>query len=162
MQDRASAPQRTAGCKKATNSALLFRAKSTYPFPRKPHAVEEIVANAVLSKVASLFSLIVQADDLLEGSWRRRDWGTFVQTWVVASVAVAVIAFLMPFLVFMVPALVYDLVALFMKTRTIPISWTEATSFGLRFGGMVGVFFLVSTIPMMLFKQLGGDWEMTD
>jgi hypothetical protein len=162
MQDRASAPQRTAGCKRPTNSALLIRAKSTYPFRRRLLAVEEIVANAVLSKIASLFSLIVQADDLLEGSWRRRDWATFVQTWLVASIAVAVIAFLMPFLVFMVPALLYDLVALFMKTRTIPISWTEATSFGLRFGGMVGVFFLVSTIPMMLFKQISGDWEMTD
>jgi hypothetical protein len=49
-----------------------------------------------------------------------------------------------------------------MKTRTIPISWAETLSFGLRFGGMVGAFFLVSAIPAMLFKQICRDWEMVD
>lgn len=120
------------------------------------------MANAVLSKIAMLFNLIVQADDLLEGSWRRGNWAAFVRTWLIASIAVAVISFLMPFVMFMIPALTYDLLAMFMKTRTIPISWAETLSFGLRFGGMVGAFFLVSAIPAMLFKQICGDWEMVD
>lgn len=124
--------------------------------------MEAFVAQAILSKIAMLFGLISQADDLLEGSWQRRDWPTFVRTWLIATVAVAVLAFLMPFVMFMLPALAYDLVALFMKTRTIPISFRETLAFGLRFGGMVGAFFLVSAIPIMLFKQICGDWKPAD
>ncbi len=120
------------------------------------------MANPVLSKLAAAAGLIGQADDLLEGSWQRRDWGTFVSTWLVSSVGVAAAAFVLPFLMFMLPALIYDLLALFMKTRTIPISFRETLNFGLRFGGMVGVFFLVSTIPIMLFKQICGDWKPAD
>jgi hypothetical protein len=118
------------------------------------------MANAVLSKIVTLFKLVGQADDVLEGSWRRGDWGTFARTWLVASIAVAVIVFVMPFVLFMLPALAYDLMTLFTKTRTIPISWAETLSFGLRFGGMVGAFFLVSAIPAMLFKQISGDWQL--
>lgn len=120
------------------------------------------MANAVLSKVAAVFGLIGQADNLLESSWQRRDWGSFVRTWLVSTVAVALIAFVLPFLMFMLPALLYDLVALFMKTRTIPISFQETLNFGLRFGGMVGIFFLLSLIPILLFKQICGDWNAAD
>jgi hypothetical protein len=128
-------------------------------FFAKESVMEEVVANAVLSKVAAVFGLIGQADDLLEGSWQRRDWGTFVRTWLATTVGVALVAFVLPFIMFMLPAMIYDLVALFMKTRTIPISFRETLAFGLRFGGMVGAFFLVSAIPIMLFKQFCGDWE---
>lgn len=124
--------------------------------------MEEAVANAVLSKIAVVFGLISQADDVLEGSWQRRAWGTFVRTWLASSVAVAVVGFLLPFVLFMIPALVYDLIALFMKTRTIPISFNETLAFGLRFGGMVGLFFLLSAIPMMIFKEVCGDWKLSD
>ena len=120
------------------------------------------MANAVVSKAVALFGLIGQADNLLEGSWQSRDWGSFVRTWLASSVGVAVVGFLLPFVMFMIPAMIYDLVALFMKTRTIPISFNETLAFGLRFGGMAGVFFLISAIPMMMFKQVCGDWKMSD
>lgn len=118
------------------------------------------MANAVVSKIVAAFSLIGQADDVLEGSWRRHDWSAFVRVWLVSSVAVTVVGFLLPFIFFMLPALLYDLLALFMKTRTIPISLKETTNFGLSFGGMVGATFLVSAIPIMLFKQVCGDWNL--
>ena len=118
------------------------------------------MANAVVSKIGTAFSLIGQADDVLEGSWRRHDWGAFVRVWLVSSVAVAVVGFLLPFVFFMLPALLYDLLALFMKTRTIPISLKETTNFGLAFGGMVGATFLVSAFPIMFFKQVCGDWNL--
>jgi hypothetical protein len=120
------------------------------------------VANAVISKVVALFGLIGRSDDLLEGTWQRRDWPNFVRAWLIASVGVAVVAFLLPFAMFLLPALIYDALALFMKTRTIPISFRDSLQFGLRFGAMVGGFFLISAIPAMLFKELCGDWKMTD
>jgi hypothetical protein len=120
------------------------------------------VANVVASKIADCFGLITHADDLLEGSWLRRDWPSFVRTWLIASVGVAIVAFLMPFVMFLLPALIYDGLALFMKTRALPISFHDSLQFGLRFGAMVGGFFLISTIPAMLFKQMCGDWKMTD
>jgi hypothetical protein len=120
------------------------------------------VANAVMSKVSELFGLVGHADDLLEGSWQKRDWPSVVSTWLIATFGVAVMAFLMPFVMFLLPALIYDGLALFMKTRTIPISFHDSMQFGLRFAAMVGGFFLVSTIPAMLFKQMCGDWNMAD
>ncbi len=119
-------------------------------------------ANAMMSKVAGLFGLIGHADDLLEGSWQQRDWPSFVRTWLIASVGVALVAFLMPFVMFLLPALIYDALALVMKTRSIPISFRDSVQFGLRFAAMVGGFFLISTIPAMLFKQMCGDWKHTD
>jgi hypothetical protein len=120
------------------------------------------VANAVVSKVVALFGLIRRADDLLEGSWQRHDWSTFVRAWLIASVGVTLVAFLLPFVMFLLPALIYDVLALFMKTKVFPVSFKDTMNFGLRFGGMVGGFFLISAIPAMLFKQLCGDWKMTD
>ncbi len=116
----------------------------------------------VLGKIVALFGLIGQADNLLEGTWQSRDWSTFVRTWLVATVGVAAVAFLLPFLMFMLPALIYDALALFMKTRTIPISFRDSMAFGLRFGGMVGLVFFLSAIPMMFFKQVAGDWKLED
>ncbi len=120
------------------------------------------MANAVLSKVTDWFGLITHADNLLEGSWQQRDWPSFVRTWLIASAGVAIAAFLMPFVMFLLPALIYDGLALFMKTRTLPVSFRDSLQFGLRFGAMVGGFFLISTIPAMLFKQMCGDWKTTD
>lgn len=120
------------------------------------------MANDVMSKAVALFGWIGRADDLLEGSWQRRDWPTFVRAWLTAAVGVAVVAFLLPFALFLLPALVYDGLALFMKTRTIPISFHDSLQFGWRFAVMVGGFYLISAIPAMLFKELCGDWKMTD
>lgn len=120
------------------------------------------MSQAVLGKIVNLFGLIGQTDDLLEGSWQRGDWSSFVRTWLVATVGIAVVAFVLPFVMFMLPALLYDLAALFMKTRSIPISFQETMAFGLRFGGMVGAFFFLSAVPMMYFKQIGGDWHLDD
>ncbi len=119
------------------------------------------MANAVISKIAAAFGLIGQADDLLEGSWRRQDWGSFVRAWLLSSAGVAVVGFVLPFVFFMLPAVLFDIVAVFMKTKTLPISWSDTAMFGLRFGGMVGAFFLVTAIPILLFKQFCGDWDAT-
>ena len=118
--------------------------------------------NDVISKVAALFGWIGWADDLLEGSWQRRDWPTFVRAWLTASAGVAVVAFLLPFVLFLLPALIYDALALFMKTRNIPISFHDSLQFGWRFAAMVGGFYLISAIPAMLFKELCGDWKTTN
>jgi hypothetical protein len=142
------------------DEALLIGSESSYPAVRT--SLREEFVQAVIGKIAVLFGLIGQADDLLEGSWQRGDWPSFVRTWLVSTVGVAVVAFVLPFVMFMLPAMIYDLFALFMKTRTIPISFRESLAFGLRFGGMVGLFFFLSAIPMMYFKQIGGDWHLDD
>lgn len=120
------------------------------------------MANAVLSRIGSVFGLIGQADNLLEDTWQRRNWGGFARTWFTSAIVVAIAAFLMPFIFFMLPSLIYDLVAIFIKTRSIPVSFRDTFDFGLRFGGMVGAFFLVSAIPLMLFRQICGDWKLQD
>ena len=140
---------------------LLIGAKSPYPAALN-WLMEAFVVRAVIAKIVAVFGLILQADNLLEGSWQSRDWPTFVRTWLVTTVGVAVMAFLLPFLMFMLPALLYDLLALVMKTRTIPISFRDSLAFGSRFGGMVGLFFFVSVIPMMYLKQIAGDWKLED
>ena len=125
-------------------------------------AREDRVLKAIGSKLVQLAGLITHTDDVLEGTWQRHDWPTFIRTWLMASVGVAVVSFLMPFIMFLLPALIYDALALVMKTKSIPISFHDSLQFGWRFGAMVGIFFLVSTIPALFFKQICGDWKMVD
>lgn len=120
------------------------------------------MANDAVSKITALFGLIGEADTLLEQSWQRHSWGGFVRTWLISSVALALTAFVLPFVFFMLPSMIYGVISTFMHTKGSSVSFSETLEFALRFGGVVGGVFLLSAIPAMMFKQMCGDWKMAD
>jgi hypothetical protein len=111
-----------------------------------------------------LFQFVTDADDLIERSWRQRNWATFIRVWLLATFCLAVLAFLTPFIFAYLPASIYNVVAwavtaIFGGTAKLvslsasDVLWTIA----LPFCASVGVFTLVLTVPVMLFKRLSGD-----
>lgn len=120
------------------------------------------MANGVVSKIMTLFGLIGQADTQLEQSWQHQNWGSFARVWLISSVVIALIAFVLPFIFFMLPSMIYDLATTFTHTKIIRVSFPETLDFALRFGGVVGGVFFLTAIPIMLFKQICGDWKMAD
>ena len=44
-----------------------------------------------------MIQLMVETDDVLESSWRTRQWVTFIRVWLVTSVAMVAVAFVIPF-----------------------------------------------------------------
>lgn len=116
------------------------------------------MANDAVSKFTRLFGLIGEADTVLEQSWQRHSWGGFVRTWLISSVALALIAFVLPFVFFTLPSIVYGVISTFMHTKGSSISLSETFEFALRFAGIVGGVFFLSAIPIMMFKQMCGDW----
>jgi hypothetical protein len=53
---------------------------------------------------------LVETDDLLINSWLSRKWATFIRVWFVSSIAVTVVAFLLPFIFIYVPFFIYNVV----------------------------------------------------
>ena len=113
-----------------------------------------------------LIQLMVETDDALEGSWRTRQWATFIRVWLVASVAMVVVGFFIPFVLIYIPFFIYNVVvsvgAVIFGGSGKPsgpsfseISWT----FALPFGVMAGLCNLIFTVPVMMLKQLSGEFK---
>jgi hypothetical protein len=113
-----------------------------------------------------LFEFVGEADDLIERAWQERNWATFIRLWLFATFGLAVLAFLTPFIFAYLPASIYNALALIVvpifggtaKTVSLSISelaWTMAIPFCIA----VGLFTLVLTVPVMLFKQISGEFS---
>jgi hypothetical protein len=113
-----------------------------------------------------MIQLMVETDDVLESSWRTRQWVTFIRVWLVTSVAMVVVAFLIPFVFIYIPFFIYNVLvsvgAVIFGGSGKPsgpsfseISWT----FALPFGVMAGLCTLIFTVPVMMLKQLSGEFK---
>jgi uncharacterized BrkB/YihY/UPF0761 family membrane protein len=113
-----------------------------------------------------MFRLIPETDDLLQNAWRTRNWPTFIRVSLIASVAMVAVTFVMTFLFLYIPFLVYN----------VPVS-IAALIFGgtAKFAGpslgdifsnlaaplsvMIGLVTLIFTVPVMVLKQLSGEFK---
>jgi hypothetical protein len=113
-----------------------------------------------------LIQLMVETDDALESSWRTRQWATFILVWLVASVAMVVVGFFIPFALIYIPFFIYNVLvsvgAVIFGGSSKPsgpsfseLSWALA----LPFGVLVGLCTLIFTAPVMMFKQLSGEFK---
>ena len=115
------------------------------------------------------FQLFGTADDLLLNSWRERNWATFIRLWLMVSVGMTVLSFLMPLVFLYLPSAIYNgvasvIAALFGSTaRLLAISFSDTLwNLAAPFGAMVGSFALAFAVPVMLLKQLSGDFKVSD
>ena len=106
-----------------------------------------------------MFELVGHADALLEGAWRERKWGTFIRLWLMTSVALLILSFAAPFVVFYLPALVYNVVAWVIGKTLLNVSISDIWYLAAPFAAMVGLVTLIFTVPVMLLKQLSGEFH---
>jgi len=106
-----------------------------------------------------MFELVGHADALLEGAWRERKWGTFIRLWLMTSVALLILSFAAPFVVFYLPALVYNVVVWVLGKTLLNVSISDIWYLAAPFAAMVGLVTLIFTVPVMLLKQLSGEFH---
>ena len=106
-----------------------------------------------------MFELVGHADALLEGAWRERKWGTFIRLWLMTSVALLILSFAAPFVVFYLPALVYNVVVWVLGKTLLNVSISDIWYLAAPFAAMVGLVTLIFTVPVMLHQQLSGEFH---
>jgi len=106
-----------------------------------------------------MFELVGHADALLEGAWRERKWGTFIRLWLMTSVALLILSFVAPFVFFYLPALVYNVVFWILGKTLLNVSISDIWYLAAPFAAMVGLVTLIFTVPVMLLKQLSGEFH---
>ena len=113
-----------------------------------------------------MFRLIPETDDLLQNAWRTRNWPTFIRAWLISSVAMAAVTFVMTFILLYIPFLVYNalvsiLALIFGGTAHLvgPSLGELFSTFAVPFVVVVGLVTLIFTVPVMLLKQLSGEFK---
>ena len=106
-----------------------------------------------------MFELVGHADALLEGAWREHKWGTFIRVWLMTSVALLILSFVAPFVFFYLPSLVYNLFASIIGEKLLAVSISDIWYLAAPFAAMVGAVTLIFTVPVMLLKQLSGEFH---
>jgi hypothetical protein len=112
-----------------------------------------------------MFRLIPQTDDLLQNAWRTRNWSSFIRVWLIASVAMVAATFVMAFILLYIPFLVYNVpvsisALIFGSTAKLAgPSLGEVFSMAAPLAVMVGLVTLIFTAPVMVLKQLSGEFK---
>ena len=112
-----------------------------------------------------IFRLIPETDDLLQNAWRTRKWATFIRVWLLASVAMVPVTFVMTFILLYIPFLVYNVLIsvaalIFGGTaKGVGPSLGEVFSMAAPLAVMVGLVTLIFTVPVMMLKQLSGEFK---
>jgi hypothetical protein len=112
-----------------------------------------------------MFRLIPETDDLLQNAWRTRNWPTFIRVSLIASVAMVAVTFVMTFLFLYIPFLVYNvpvsIAALIFggTAKFVGPSLGDIFTFATPLAVMVGLVTLIFTVPVMLLKQLSGEFK---
>jgi uncharacterized BrkB/YihY/UPF0761 family membrane protein len=112
-----------------------------------------------------IFRLIPQTDDLLQNAWRTRNWPSFIRGWLIASVAMVAATFVMTFILLYIPFLVYNVpvsisALIFGGTaKGVGPSLGEVFSMAAPLAVMVGLVILIFTVPVMVLKQLSGEFK---
>src|ERR1700730_15472389 len=113
-----------------------------------------------------MFRLVPETDDLLQNAWRTRNWPTFIRGWLVSSVARGVAIFVLSFILLYIPFLVYR--SLFSISGLIfggtahlvgPSLGELFSTFAVPFAVAVGLVTVIFTVPVMLLKQLSGEFK---
>jgi hypothetical protein len=116
----------------------------------------------VAFKASELFRMVGQSDALLDEAWMHRRWATFVQLWLAASVGMMLLPAIMVFVVLLIPGLLYNAFAAVIHKRMLSISVADLWHLAAGMGGIIGLFTLLFTMPVMLFRQLCGDLGKKD
>jgi hypothetical protein len=116
----------------------------------------------VAFRASELFRMVGQSDSLLDEAWTHRRWATFVQLWLAASVGMTLLPAIMVFAVLLIPGLLYNAFAALIHTRMLSISVADLWHLAAGLGGIIGLFTLLFTMPVMLFRQLCGDLGKRD
>src|SRR5438552_16711530 len=106
-----------------------------------------------------MFSLVGRTDDLLESSWRARSWAAFIRVWFTASVGMMALGFVAPFVLFYLPASIWNIVASVIGLKLLSYPISHAWDLGAPFGAMIGLFTLILTVPMMMLKEVSGEFR---
>lgn len=106
-----------------------------------------------------IFQLVGQADDLLEHSWRQRKWATFIRIWLIATFWLALMSLLSPFIFLYVPVSIDDGVAFVIGWKIFALSFFDLLwTLAMPLAAMVGLSTLIFTVPVMLLKQVSGEF----
>jgi hypothetical protein len=108
---------------------------------------------------SELFRMVGQSDALLDEAWTHRKWSTFVLLWLAVSIGMAFLPAVMVLVVLLVPGGLYNGFATLIRLRTIGISIGELWHLAAGLGIIIGLFTLVFTVPVMLFRQVCGDLD---
>jgi hypothetical protein len=109
------------------------------------------------SKTLEIFRMVGQSDALLDQAWMQRRWGTFVPLWLAASVGLALLPAIMVFVLLLVPGLLYNAFAAVSHAKALTISVSDLWHLAAGLGAIIGLFTLVFTVPVMVFRQMLGD-----
>jgi hypothetical protein len=104
-----------------------------------------------------IFRMVGQSDALLDQAWTQRRWGTFVPLWLAASGGLALLPAVLVFVFLLVPGLLYNAFAAVIHAKALTISLAELWHLAAGLGAIIGLFTLVFTVPVMLFRQVSGD-----
>ena len=113
-------------------------------------------------RASELFRMVGQSDALLDEAWTHRRWATFVQLWLAASVGMMLLPAIMVFVVLFMPGLLYNAFAAVIHVRVISISVSDLWHLAAGLGGIIGLFTLLFTVPVMLLRQVCGDLGQRD
>ena len=91
-----------------------------------------------------------------------RRWATFVQLWLAASVGMMLLPAIMVLVVLFIPGLLYNAFAAVIRARMLSISVADLWRLAAGLGGIIGLFTLLFTVPVMFFRQLCGDLAKKD
>jgi hypothetical protein len=106
------------------------------------------------------FQFVVEADNLLELSWQERKRAIFIRIWLESTLWVTVMTFLSPFVFFLIPMWIWNLVALVIGARLVAFSFSETLlTLAMPVSAMVAVSMLIFTVPVMLLKQVSGEFS---
>jgi hypothetical protein len=101
-----------------------------------------------------MFRLIGETEDLLINAWRTRRWATFIRVWLLASVAMVPVTFVVTFIFLYIPFLVYNglisvAALIFGGTPTLvgPSLDVLFSTVAVPFAVMVGLLTLIFTVP---------------
>jgi hypothetical protein len=107
-----------------------------------------------------VFQFVVEADNLLELSWQERKRAIFIRIWLESTLWVTVMTFLSPFVFFLIPMWIWNLVALVIGARLVAFSFSETLlTLAMPVSAMVAVSMLIFTVPVMLLKQVSGEFS---
>lgn len=110
-------------------------------------------------KASDLFRTIGQSDTLLDQAWIERRWGTFVPLWLGASVVMTLLPAFLVCVLMLIPGLLYNAFAAVVHAKTLTISLADLWYLAAGLGVIMGLFTVIFTIPVMLFRHVCGDLQ---
>jgi len=111
----------------------------------------------VAFKASDLFRTIGESDSLLDKAWIEHRWGTFVPLWLGASVVMTLLPAFLVCVLMLVPGLLYNGFAALVHAKPLAISVADLSYLAAGLGVIMGLFTVVFTIPVMLFRHVCGD-----